>query len=249
VTAKAKNGLLAAATIALGPLLLCQGAYVRCATPKLPEAEGLREGLAGEGDLLRLLVLGDSAAAGVGVSSQEEALAGHTAAGLRGKFQVQWKLEAKTGATTRSTVQRIGEMSGEEFHVVVVSLGVNDVTSGRRLSTWLAGIDELADLLRVKFGARFILFSGLPPMHHFPALPQPLRWYLGARARMFDRGLQLWALTQPDCEHMPPPDSSYAGMMAADGFHPGPAMYALWGAEAARRITLRTTSAAAASEA
>jgi lysophospholipase L1-like esterase len=249
VTPRLKHGVLALTTIALGPLMLCQGAYVRCVTPKLPEAEGLREGLAGEGNLLRLLVLGDSAAAGVGVSSQEDALAGHMAAALRGKFQVQWKLEARTGATTRSAVQRIREMPADKFDAVVVSLGVNDVTSGRRVSAWLAEINELAGLLRVKFGAAFILFSGLPPMHSFPALPQPLRWYLGARARMFDRGLRLWTLTQPNCEHMRPPGSSYAGMMAADGFHPGPAMYALWGAEAARRIKLRITSAVAASEA
>jgi hypothetical protein len=31
--------------------------------------------------------------------------------------------------------------------------------------------------------------SGLPPMHRFPALPQPLRWYIGSRARDFDRAL------------------------------------------------------------
>jgi hypothetical protein len=27
-------------------------------------------------------------------------------------------------------------------------------------------------------------------MHRFPALPQPLRWYVGSRARDFDRALE-----------------------------------------------------------
>jgi len=32
-----------------------------------------------------------------------------------------------------------------------------------------------------------IAFSGLPPMNHFPALPQPLRALFGLRARRIDR--------------------------------------------------------------
>jgi len=66
-----KNGAkLATAMVVLSPLLVCQGIYVRRVTPKLPEADGPRSGEAGSGALLRLLVLGDSAAAGVGVRTQ-----------------------------------------------------------------------------------------------------------------------------------------------------------------------------------
>ena len=43
---------------------------------RLPEAEGPRAGSAGEGPALRLLILGDSSAAGVGTTHQEEALLG-----------------------------------------------------------------------------------------------------------------------------------------------------------------------------
>jgi hypothetical protein len=73
---------LTAAMLALAPILLCQGKYVRRVTPKLPEADGPRFGEAGVGKPLRLLVLGDSAAAGVGVNTQQEALAGHLVKGL-----------------------------------------------------------------------------------------------------------------------------------------------------------------------
>ena len=49
------------AKIFLGPVLLAQGLYTRRVTPKLPEAEGERQGDAGSGDVLRLLIVGDSA--------------------------------------------------------------------------------------------------------------------------------------------------------------------------------------------
>ena len=56
---------LAMTTLALAPLLVVQGWYVKRITPRLPEAEGARQGVTGQGQRLRLLVVGDSAAAGV----------------------------------------------------------------------------------------------------------------------------------------------------------------------------------------
>ncbi|EKS9872121.1 SGNH/GDSL hydrolase family protein, partial [Burkholderia cepacia] len=44
------------ATAALGPLLFAQGRYVRRVTPRLPEAAGPRDGVAGDGPPLRVLV-------------------------------------------------------------------------------------------------------------------------------------------------------------------------------------------------
>ena len=70
------------------PLLLVQGKYVRRVTPKLPEAAGAREGErrlrdAGGGPAsLRVLITGDSSAAGVGTQHQDEALPGQLADAL-----------------------------------------------------------------------------------------------------------------------------------------------------------------------
>lgn len=234
--AEKNNAMLATAMVVLSPLLVCQGIYVRRVTPKLPEADGPRSGEAGSGLPLRLLVLGDSAAAGVGVRTQEEALVGHMVSALKKKFHVAWRVEAQTGATTRSTIARLKSMAQEPFGTVAISLGVNDVTCGRRATTWLAELDELAGLLRLKFGAQRMLWSGVPRMHEFPALPHPLRWYLGAKAKWFDRVLREWAEPQSDCVFVAAPAGGYGPMMAQDGFHPGPQMYEMWGAEMARRI-------------
>ena len=63
-------------TLVLLPVLFVQGTKVRKNTPRLLEASGDREGIVGKGRPLSLLILGDSAAAGVGVETQQDALSG-----------------------------------------------------------------------------------------------------------------------------------------------------------------------------
>jgi len=227
---------LAVAKWTLGPLLLAQGRRVRRTTPVLPEPPGPREGVAGEGPLLRLLVVGDSAGAGVGAASQDEALAGRLVQRLRGRFRVEYRLIASTGATTASTIRHLERLDPFAVDAVVTSLGVNDVTGDVGVARFLALQARLHELLRSKLGARLVLASGIPPMERFPALPQPLRWYLGARARELDRAL---AAALPDgrgAEYLVLAGELDAAHMAADGFHPGPAVYSAWGAAAAARI-------------
>ena len=90
----------ALATGALAPVLLAQGRRLRRTVPSLPEPAGARSGASGSGPLLRLLVAGDSAAAGVGAQTQDDALTGRIVAGLAPSFHVRWKLLAFTGAMT-----------------------------------------------------------------------------------------------------------------------------------------------------
>jgi lysophospholipase L1-like esterase len=231
------------AAIVLGPILLLQGRRVRRTVPLLPEPEGPREGVSGSGPPLRLLVLGDSAAAGVGVPTQADALAGQLVAALSDSFQVRWSLIARTGATTQTALEQLQKIEAQAFDVVVTSLGVNDVTSGRSLIDWRCLQGELAALLRSKFQAQHVLLSGLPPMHKFPALPQPLRWYIGSRAKQFDSALEALANTGSGCEFVKLGYTMDTQLMAADGFHPGPTIYALWGADIARRIKARRSVA------
>lgn len=224
------------ATAALGPVLLLQGLRVRRVTPRLPEPPGPRAGRVGKGAPLRLLVAGDSAAAGVGVASQDEALTGRLVAELSERRALDWRLEARTGYTTADAHAHMAALPEDRFDVVVLSLGVNDVTRGVGRSRWLAGQSSLADLLQARFGPRAILFTALPPMHLFPALPQPLRWYLGARAADFNASLADWLPRRPGCHLVVPdfqPDPTH---IATDGFHPGPAAYTAWAIRVARDI-------------
>jgi len=227
------------ATATLGPLLLLQGRHVRRVTPRLAEALGPREGTAGNGPPLRLLIVGDSAAAGVGVPVQGRALSGQLVAALAATHRVTWRLIARTGWTTRNLLAHIAAEPAAPFDVALTSLGVNETTSGVPPARWLREQAALVTLLSQRFGAAYVLLSAVPPMGRFPALPQPLRGYLGMRARRLDTALAHWAASRDDCEHLPFAFPLEPGMMASDGFHPGETGCALWAAQLAAAIRRR----------
>lgn len=210
------------AKIALAPLLIAQARQVRRTALILPEPDGPRRG--GKGPH-RLLILGDSSAAGVGAAHQTEALSGWLAH-LLGDGLV-WQLEARTGATTASASAHLDQMKPAQFETALIVLGVNDVTDMVALRALLAQRNSLYQRLQRDHGVKRIVLSGLPPMRHFPLLPQPLRWVLGQRADRFDAALaeQAQSLGHRYIRHHIRFDPAY---MAQDGFHPGPTAYRLW---------------------
>jgi lysophospholipase L1-like esterase len=225
-------------TLALSPVLVLQGIYTRKVTPKLPEPVGRRDGVeddAGwsdvgvcDSDSLKVLILGDSAAAGVGVDEQRYALSGQLMSKLAKHRKVEWRLEAETGLNTQEVLDRLYALDAFETDVVVVSLGVNDVTGGTRLKHWLRQQQELKQVLQNKFQASHIFLSSVPPMHEFPALPQPLRWFLGRRSTAMNVALNDYASQDDVLAFVTvafPMDKDY---FASDGFHPSAKAYKLW---------------------
>ncbi|MGL4635862.1 MAG: SGNH/GDSL hydrolase family protein [Beijerinckiaceae bacterium] len=215
-------------TVCLAPLLLLQGRNVRRSTPLLPEPPGARRGISGNNETLRLLITGDSAAAGVGASSQDEALLGQLVSRLSRRKSISWALEAKTGATTASTLKHLNSLNAEPFDIAVVSAGLNDVTSNTSRRNFLNNMEGILVTLRERFGVSRIVVCGIPPVGRFPALPQPLRWYLGWQGRHFDSALEVLVTTMPVCIYYRQPSEGNLNMMASDGFHPGPPVYAAW---------------------
>jgi len=222
--------------VALGPILLLQGVYTRQVTPKLPEPEGARQGITGQGPALRLLILGDSAAAGVGVDHQSQALTGQLVQQLAAHHQVSWTLLAQTGHNTQQVLAMLQDHRDDVFDVAVVSAGVNDVTSSVKVGDWIGQQQNLVDVLQQRFGVKHIVLSPVPPMHRFPALPQPLRWFLGQRAHQLNQHLQHWCGTQEACTLLRNDFPMQPDMMAADGFHPSAATYKLWADNVAQVI-------------
>lgn len=226
-------------SIYLSPLLIAQALYVRYTTPQLPEPTGERSGVTGSGQKLSLLILGDSAAAGVGVQEQNQALSGQLALVLGSNFRVSWKLIAYTGKKAKDIITILETIPPEKFDVVVTSIGVNDVTHVTGLRKWIGQQERIINLLRLKFQAGHIILSCVPPMHLFPALPQPLRWFFGTRAARFNRALKIFTGSCHCCEtvsiEFPPGDE----FMAADGFHPGAPAYTIWAEHVAAIIRKR----------
>lgn len=216
------------ATFTLAPILMHQGKQARAQTVRLPEPEGERRGKQGSGSPLRLLVLGDSAAAGVGAQYQSEALSGQLVNTLQNEWCVEWRLLAKTGWRTNDAIHAVDALPNQPFDLIVTSLGVNDVTASVPLSHWLHLQRSLLHKLRTKFTPQRVLISAVPPMEQFSALPQPLRWYMGNRAAHFNSALKIWTEKEDCCqlvEHQGEFDKAH---IASDGFHPSPAAYAVW---------------------
>ena len=191
------------ARVVLFPLLVIQALQVRNRALKLPEAAGPRSGVSGNGDALRLLVLGDSSAAGVGAAHQDHALLGQLVGHLSQSHTVHWQLEATTGHTTKDALHRLDGLGPKQFDIAVVALGVNDVTRAVPLRLWLARQARLIETLSTTFGVRHILLSGLPPMGEFPLLPHPLRWILGRQATRFDHHLRRTVGARPNVSVTP----------------------------------------------
>ena len=227
----------------LAPVLAAQAVLVRRRAQFLPEPPGPRAGRSGAGRPLRLLIAGDSSAAGVGAPHQDQALAGQLVALLARHFEVTWRLEAVTGATTASMLDRLASLPEQRFDVAVTALGVNDVTRASTEARWRARQGALLDLLRDRFGAGAVFATGLPPMRAFPLLPEPLAWVLGAQAERLDKALASLCDSRSHAHHVRiayPPDP---GLAASDGYHPTPRAYGIWAGEMAARI-LATTGAA-----
>ncbi|HEY2394741.1 MAG TPA: SGNH/GDSL hydrolase family protein [Rudaea sp.] len=227
------------AGIALAPILIAQAWHVRRVTPRLAEPSGARAGIAGAGPPLRLLIAGDSSAAGVGVASQRDALSGQLMSALAGLFELHWRLEARTGYTVETLLDHLHAIRPEPFDVALLCVGVNDVTGHTTGRKWIARQAALIELLVGRFGVGHVIFSGLPPMHAFPALPQPLRRYLGARAARLDATLDELVQRDARCEMLRVAFPLQPDHMADDGFHPGAAAYLLWGQAAAAAIQRR----------
>ena len=223
----------------LAPLLIAQGLWVRRQVPKLPEASGRREGIGGRGNPLRILIVGDSSAAGVGAAHQDQALAGGLLAALNGHFRIHWKLIARSGWSTPELRRALQTEPVSSFDVALTATGLNDITARRPLRRCLEEQIRLVDLLKRRFAVKQVLISGMPPVKRFPSLPEPLRGCIGDRAARLDKAIHAWSANQPDCDPIRLDFSLRPETMAPDGFHPGPRIYACWAEAAATQIINR----------
>ncbi len=228
-------------SIVLSPLLFIQGKWVRYKTPVLPEPEGSRAGVVGSGTPLKLWVIGDSAAAGVGAASQDQALLGQLQQRLLDHYELDYQLHALTGDNSQQCIEQLASLPAQKVDVVVTSLGVNDLTSGCTLQAFEARQKRLLGLLSQRFNADYVVLSGMPPVGHFPALPQPLRWCLGSRAQLFDAVVKRVARESKsvDAEYLGLDFADDVDFMASDGFHPGPSVYKLWAEQVSNLVRAR----------
>ncbi len=225
--------------LVLAPVLVAQAVGTRRRALLLPEASGPREGRIGEGEAaLRVLIAGDSSAAGVGVAQQDQALAGCLSRALhqRARRPVHWALRAKSGLSTRQVHELLRVEAPPPADVAVVVSGVNDVIDLVSPKRAIAHRAELADWLLAEHGVGHVLFTPLPPVHRFPLLPRPLRGVMGRDALAHNAALRRWTATRGDVSCVAIDIALEPEGMASDGFHPGEPVYLACGEAIAAHI-------------
>lgn len=215
-------------TAGLSPLLIHQGRKARRDTPRLPEASGDPHGQYGDGrPERRLLVIGESTAAGVGVQRHEQGLASQLSRLVHERTgqTIAWHTFGINGATLAELLDQLPLSELPEADTVLLSIGVNDTTGFTQRSRFRRQLRLLRDQLRNHHAGPLYLL-GVPPMHRFTALPSPLRQMMGWRARQLDAVYRNLARQQPEdfvhLRYQPVTDSS---LLAEDGYHPGETGY------------------------
>lgn len=226
----------------LMPLAAPQGLRLKRTAPRFAPAPGPRAGRIGAGPPLRLLALGDSVIDGVGCPSVEQALAGHFAREIAGVFgrEVHWQALGRTGACARELGEALlPHVPDAGWDLVLVSVGVNDVSGLTRSAAFRQRVGHLVDGLRERAPGATVLLCGLPRMQHFPLLPQPLRWAAGLRAQTLDAIAAEVAAARPGVLHEPTTYVPRHDEFAPDGYHANAATQGAWAAVLARRLASR----------
>lgn len=214
------------------PFLLPQALYVRQTAPRFAPAGGPKDGHAGDGKESHLVAIGDSIIAGVGATNLSRALVGQTAAALATALdcRVSWQALGVSGYnSTKVLDQLLPELPQHSADYVIVSVGVNDITGLTTLRRWRQNMARLLDELQGHSPDASIAVAGMPPLHGFPLLPQPLRATFGMRSRVFDEIVRDVVEPLPNTVHVPVDFEPAPHRFAGDGYHPSEESYAEFG--------------------
>lgn len=186
----------AVVAIPLLPFMYVQGKRIRTSIPQLPEAEGI-EGRcqvnSGTERTLKILFIGESTIAGVGVPTHEEGFSGTFANELSGLFNlnIDWKVYARSGYTARRVEQKIiPKISENRADLIVIGLGGNDAFTLNRPSKWKAEIRSLIQSIKSKFPEAVIVFCNMPPIKEFPAFTPLIKFTIGNLVEILGDELQ-----------------------------------------------------------
>lgn len=222
-------------------LVAAQTMWVRSASLFLPPPGGPSHGVveAPGSPEFRLALVGDSAAAGIGVSTHALGLAGSLGRELAVSTgrRVEWRVFAQSTATVQRIRQRLIPQLPVDHDLVVLVAGSTDALQATPLEEWSIDIAAAIEDLAVRH--RRVLVAGAPPFADLPCLPSPLAETLDRRALAMDE------ITAAVCEARPGvvfassrtvPDET-EGLFAVDGFHPSARAYARWARSLAAVIT------------
>ncbi|KRX04015.1 hypothetical protein PPERSA_12462 [Pseudocohnilembus persalinus] len=178
------------------PLLILEGLYINKKIPRLGVPADETKGLIknsnsenpSENKLFKILYIGESTIAGVGLNSHQEGLSRQTALKLvqRKDFKgidIEYDSIGQNGANIKYLLEKIlPRFDAKNFDTVIIAIGVNDIIEQTNLKTLKKQLLEVIQKIKQQNNDIKIHISSPPPMDKFKALPQPLRSFLGYRA-------------------------------------------------------------------
>ncbi|MEL6435514.1 MAG: SGNH/GDSL hydrolase family protein [Pseudomonadota bacterium] len=241
--------LRAALSWVMLPVYVWQGLRVRMRIERLLPAETAMSGRAGgdKGDAdIKLLVMGDSTVASVGMDTIEDTFAhaiAHAVADAH-DCSVEWRAIGANSATS-------GELRDfvlphiEERHWthIFVSVGINDMKNFHLVSHFKRNFGTLLYALRTRFPDAELIWTPIPNMRLCPALPKALSEVLAARADLINAMGERLCHERGATATTPVSDVDET-CFARDGFHPNGKGYRVWGRHLAAWIAPRNAERA-----
>jgi lysophospholipase L1-like esterase len=221
------------------PFVAVQASRLRRTAPRLQAAAGEARGRTGSGSSLRLLAIGDSIIAGVGATTLDRALVGRTAESLAALHcrTVEWEAHGISGANAHQILaELVPALDPVPADAIIVSVGVNDVTSLSTIRAWKRNLFALVSALRAHSPDAVIVIAGIPPLRAFPLIPEPLRSLIGFRGETLDRVMREVLREQAGVLHAPVVFEIRSDSFCTDGFHPSEQSYVEFGQAMAARI-------------
>lgn len=165
------------------PILYYQGKKIKAKTPKLLEAKDIQGGNFKEfKQKLKIIAVGDSCMAGVGVKTHKEGFIGTFANEISSHYNtnVSWKVYAKSGYTALKLKDRLIPMIQEEkLDLIIIGIGGNDAFKLTNPKKWINNIKSLISDIRVQYKYQPIVFINMPPIREIPAFTSLIKYITG----------------------------------------------------------------------
>jgi lysophospholipase L1-like esterase len=199
---------------------------------------------------LRLVLLGDSSAAGAGVDRVTDTVGGQLARLLADGSGLRVHLSSVGVSGSRSTdlaTQVARALLGERPDVAVVLIGANDAATGRRPGEAAAYLG--AAVRRLRDAGVEVVVGTCPDLGAARAIAQPLRevagWWGRRTAHAQSRAVTAAGGTVVDlAAETGPVFRADAGTLCFDGFHPSADGYRVWAHALLPAVTTAATASA-----
>ncbi len=200
------------------PFLIYQAFQIKKQKPSPPSiSENL---VLGNGNR-KILILGESTAAGVGASSIESTMAGHFFNQLGNEFHLTnlGKNGLRVSEVLAQFRESLNEVQGK-LEGVFLFLGANDCFRLTNPKEYRTELVVLIQFLKSKFSTEWIYLADIPPVQLFPAFPKLLKYYLNQQRSFLQKEMKLVSESHKDILFDPINLEINSDFFASDRIHP-----------------------------